>query len=351
LLSRPLITNSNTPFDTLGNYIVYFASSGDQVFGNNLLIMDNATNLVVYDSKILSFQLQHIIPANTLQNGMEYKIKVRTFNINIASDFSNMDSTNTSEWSDPFIVKTFTTPEVDIINIPDGKVLNQTFAFRGNYSQLQGELLQSYKFLLSDIYGSLLESSPELFNTADITYEFAGLDNDEDYKIELIVLTKNGIQATSGKISFHVEYIQPKLSTVLNLTNDRDTASIDVQAQIIQILGEIGSGNILYEGNDWLDVKNGMVYFKDGFTIEDDFTLKIWIKDIIPEVTFLKMISSNGIIELKFYGMKVHVFKNMRDIVYHTNTNENITPTVYNTVFIFLQQVNNRINVKVEIIQ
>jgi hypothetical protein len=351
VLSRPLITNSNTPFDANGNYMIYFASSGDQVFGNNLLIMDNETNQVVYDTKLLSFQLQHIVPANTLANGKEYKFKVRTFNINIASDFSNMDSTNTSDWSDAFIVKTFTTPEVDIINIPDGKVLNQTFIFRGEYSQLEGELLQSYKFLLHDNYGSLLASSPELFNTADITYEYTGLENDEDYKIELIILTQNGVQATSGKISFHCEYIQPKLSTVLNLTNDKDKASIKVQAQIIQIIGEIGNGEIAYESNDWLDVKNGMVYFKDGYTIEDNFTFNIWIKDITPEATFLKLISSKGTIELKFYGMKVHAFKNMRDITYHTYSNESITPSETNTVFIFLQQVNDRLNIQTEIIQ
>jgi hypothetical protein len=350
LLSRPVITNKTIPFDSGNSYTIYFTSTGDQVFGNNLLILDNETNAIMYDVKIMSFPLQHTIPANTLANGKEYKIRVRTFNVNIASDFTNMDSTNTSDWSDTLIIKCLSTPDVDVINIPTGQVLNQTFTFMGNYYQAQGEVLQSYKFLLYDTHVSLLTASSEQFNTSAIKYEFTGFENGEDYYIELIVITKNGMQSTSGKIKFHVQYIQPKLTTILSIENVKDKAAVQVQAEVIQIIGQISSGNIYYENNEWLNVKDGVAHFKDGFKIEDNFTIKMWVKNITENVAFTKLVSNMGNIELKYFNDKIHAIKNVNGVSYQVYSDIPSPCFADDVVFIFLQQIENRLNVQAEIV-
>lgn len=337
-LTTPQILSPIVPFSALQSYTFKFSViGGDQVYANELEIQNNSNYTQIYLQKIISFKFEHTINAGVLTNGIEYRCRIRTYNIN--NQYSN--------WSDWVVFKCLSTPVVQITNIIDGKINNQTYTFNGSYSQAEGELLQSYKYLLYNEQGVLLSVSPELFDGL-LQYEFTGLQNGVTYKIELKVITVNQVEATTGLVSFIPNYIQPRLATVITLKNIKDQASVEVSANIIQIIGQ--GTNFSYENDEWVNVKNGMVYFQDGFSIEKDFTLKIWLKDITEDKVFFRFLALYGEIKLTFYQNKIHAFKTVNNITSHFVSNRITTPTANDTIFIFMQQINNLINLQAEII-
>ena len=315
---------------------------GNQVTQNNLEIQRTLDNVVVYNQTIQSFQFNHTVPANTLVNGTEYRVRVRT------GDISN----NFSLFSDWVVFLCLATPVVSIDNITDGIVNNQTFIFEGSYSQANGELLQSYRYLLYNENSILLATSPEMFDGL-LQYEFGGLQNQVNYKVELKIITVNLMEATTGLIPFKAEYIQPILTTVINLENKQDEASIQINANVIQIIGE--GENFTYINDEKVDVTgaNSKVWFDEGFTIDRNFTLKIWLEHITENLPFLKLYSGQGYIELVYYGQRIHAFKHMYNgaFVSHFASSNELTITTLDQVFIFIQQINDLIDIQFEIIE
>lgn len=341
-LTRPVIVSPITPFNKSTAYNVDFnVVGGNQIFANQLEIQRLSNSTQVYLQKIDSFQFRHTIPVNTLTNGVEYRMRIRTYDIN----------NNTSAWSDWVVFLCLNTPVVAITNITDGKVNNHTYDFIGSYSQSDGELIQSYRFLLYDEFGNLIGASPEKFDGL-LTHQFTGLQNGKQYKIELKIITVNQMQASSGLAIFVADYIQPNLSSVLNLENVPNQASILVSANIIRIIGELGSGSMSYIDGEWIDLTNGMVYFQDGFNVNNNFTLKIWAKNIPTEQTFVKIMGEQGYIDIVYYNNRIHAFKRLYSdggILPHYASNElgeELNST--DTLFIAMRYLNDMIDLYIE---
>lgn len=178
MLITPILYEIKPQNATKDITISFDVKGGDQVYRNNLVIERQSDNVVVYNQTIESFLWQHTIPANTLQNGVVYKIKVRTGNVN--NQWSN--------YSDYIILYCFSDPIISITNIVDGKVYSQDVKFTATYTQNEGEQLESYKFFIYDSQDVLLYTSPEQFGQP-IEYLFTGFKNNETYKISVLVNT------------------------------------------------------------------------------------------------------------------------------------------------------------------
>lgn len=341
-LTTPIL-NAITPFDATQAYTFIFSTSGgNQITQNNLVIQKVSDNTVVYNATITTFLLQHTVPANTLQNGVQYKAQIRVGDAN--NSWSN--------WSPWIVFYCFSPPVVQITNIINGTINNQTYTFTGSYTQAEGEKLQSYKFLLYDEHQGLLQISNELFDGA-LQYQFTGLQNNKTYYIKLEVITVNQMQADSGLVMFVPQYTQPKFLSALTLTNLEGTASIQVTANIIQIIGEVDSGTITYINNDWIDLTNGSISFQQGFNVDSDFTLKMWFKNVPTDGSvFLKILGGDGYINLEFYNNAFHAFKYLYNggVVPHFVSNQISTITNNNVVFLWMQQINDLINLQTEIL-
>jgi hypothetical protein len=210
--------------------------------------------------------------------------------------------------------------------------------------------LQSYRFYLYQD-DSLLGYSPELFNGL-LEYEFTGFQNDETYEIELKVVSVDGLEQ-SLKLSFVAKYIQPRLANVINLENNAENGSIKITAKVKQIIGQIDSGTINYIDNDWIDLHSGIVSFSndDGFKINtEDFSIKMWIKDIKVDEYFLTMDGQYGSIKMNYYNNRIHVWKEMNGIKNHFASDEIYITSSNDVVFIFIQSVENGIEIKSQII-
>lgn len=255
----------------------YISGSSDQVVGHHMQCIDNITGEVVHEHKIMSFLLNCNISPNTLMNGKEYRVRIRTYNANINTDFSNENSNNTSAWSDYMILKCFTKASISITNIPidvtgNRLIRNQTFIFEGMYNQKEGVGLKSFRYILYDKDKVVLQIYPEVYQLDGILkQEVTGFLSDKEYYIELVTLNQYDIETRSELVDFRVDYSAPRITQILQVQNDEENALVKVDAQIIQMLLQ-GEGDYVFE--------NYATYLRDK-TIGEVSPLKLEdIKDI-----------------------------------------------------------------------
>ena len=357
MLFSPTLISPILPFPSTISHTFIFNvdSSGDQITQNNLVIENILDNSIVYNQIVESFQYSHSIDANTLINGTQYRAKIRVGNIN--NEFS--------DFSDSVVFYCFSTPLVSMSNITEGIVVNSSSVTPiGVFTQLEDEELESYRYYLYDSNSVLLSVSTEKFDGL-LTHTFSGLKDNESYKIELKTYTVNSITTSSGLISFSVNYISPKFYSALELENINDRASIKINSHIIDIVGQVNSGEISYEDDEWVNLNSGSIYFDDGFNIENNFTLRFWCKYITEYETLIELIStSGGSIVVKYFNNQFHVFKNLSTLnPYYIYSDEiilsqyilTIPGIIYkyredNTVCVQIQQYNNLMNINCEVI-
>lgn len=358
MLITPILKSGLQPFNATLDYdfIFYVDVASDQVVRNNLVIEKVSDNTVVYNQTQESFSFKHKILANTLQNGVNYKAKIRTGNIN----------NEWSQFSEYEIFWCFSPPTVNIVNIDydnQHRVYNQTVEFRATYTQSELEELKSYRFLLYDSNKNLKQSFPEKFynNEEYLTQEVAGLENGELYYIEVKTLSVNDNEGKSLLEWFRPFYITPRLFSVLTLENLSEQGAIKVSANILQILGklydnegnEINPLNVEYIDDEWLDLTridyDRLVYDESFNILQSDFILKLWCKNFPDDLVFLILYSSYGKIELMKYNNRIHAFKSSK---YHKLKSHFVSDEFDFTsnlqYMIYLKQENNLIDIKIQ---
>ena len=172
------------PFDATEQYSIGFNYTGTtQILKNNVVIEDTTTSEVVYNKEMQTFLYQHIINANSLQNGKTYRVKIRV------ADVDN----NYSQFSTYYIFHTNSIPVVTIKSIVDGNVNNQNIIFEGLYTQAESIELQSYQYHLYDENKVLINSYPvrysgDIENTGTeilLKQEIVNLKNDTKYNVRI----------------------------------------------------------------------------------------------------------------------------------------------------------------------
>jgi len=345
-LTTPLLSII-LPFpSTQAQNFIFSYSGSNQATQNNLVIQKNIDNSVSYDQTIQSFALNHPLPINSLINGVEYKAKIRVGDV--ANNWSNF-----SDWIYFYVLSspTILIPTIDINN----KVYNSTINFTATYSQLENELLQSYKFLLYNSNQNLLQTYSEQFSNGTIppiSQEITGLENEELYYLEVKGISIHSQLSTSGLIAFTPFFITPRLITTLNVENLPSQGAIKLSVQLIQEIGQIDSGTVTFINNDWINLTSGQISFQDGFQLGSDFILKLWCKNIPDDTVFLKLVSEYGKIELIKYNNQIHGFKylnGLTTIIPHFISNVLVVGT--NIEFmIYLQSLSNALEITQQLV-
>lgn len=366
ILVKPQInTTELSVFDATEDYVIKFiANTGDQVLANEIEIQKTIDNTQVYANKINSMYLNHIIPANTLQNGGVYRIHLRTYN--------NQDQY--SSWSDWVVLTCFSKPIIDISNIMNNSILNnQNYSFMGSYNQTEEDKLQYYKFILYDYNENIVSESPIIFSQNDIQYKFSGMANNQKYFIELQTTTQHNI-TVSIKKSFTTAYIAPMFTNYITLTNNKENASVDIQVIAIRTLGHISSGNVVIEDGEWANciVENGIIQFDDqnnnGLYFEysqGNWQLQLWLKGLVDDyvpinnvlegTSIVLLYGNNAFCKIQYYDGCFHFYKyiminNSYQIISHYASNI-INATPNDVVYLFVQSTNDRIELTSEIIE
>lgn len=273
-LTQPII-NPIAAFDATQNHVVTFlAIGGAQVVGNRIVISDNQTGKTVYDNRVITMQLAHTIPANTLTNGGYYNVVIYT--IDSANNFSQA--------SVPVPFYCYSQPTLTINNIPASSTIeNGTYTFQGSYAQQENEILNSYQFILYDSNKTVLSQSDVIYYSSNnsLSYTFVGMSNDTSYYIELKGQTVNNTEITTGLLYFAVRYSQPASFAIVDLINDCENGFIQISSNIVAIDGKSNPEPPIYIDNKEVDLRepDSWVRWDEGFNIKDDFTMRVWGRD------------------------------------------------------------------------
>ena len=218
------VLNPVAAFDATEDMLFTFSSVGGNQVVSNKLIVRNATTLeTLYEDVVDSFVLEHVLPADTLLNGLYYQATVVTYDASGAA----------SAESAPIQFYCFSSPTFTFPNLSSGdNITTSTYSFVAQYEQVENELLNQYSFVLYDgedkqLYTSGVQyvGSTSLPPTL-VVWTVSGLEDGKDYKIIANGVTAYGTKVTTGFVSFSVKYDSPELPIPIELTNKCDEGYI-----------------------------------------------------------------------------------------------------------------------------
>ena len=145
------VLNPVAAFDATRPMTFTFSSvGGNQVVANKLTIKNATTLEVLYENTVQSFSLDHVLPENTLLNGLYYQAAVVVYDASGAASASSL----------PIQFYCFSEPTFTLANLTDGdNITTSTYSFVAQYEQIENELLNQYSFVLYDSEDQQLATS------------------------------------------------------------------------------------------------------------------------------------------------------------------------------------------------
>ena len=157
----------------------------------------------------------YTIPAATLAssgvtNGNEYKLVIKQW-----WGATDTDSVTQSSAS---VFVTRKTPTLTISTI--GTVASRFYTFTGNYAQQEDDTLNWFRWQIA-VAGQ--ESEPfydtqNVYGTMNISAYYDGFFSGTSYSVKLTAQTENGIEVTTGWVSFPVQYTESAIAGLVEAT-------------------------------------------------------------------------------------------------------------------------------------
>lgn len=287
--------------------------------------------------KVNSYSLKHTVsPTPLIQNGVEYKLLITIYNEN-----------NRTQVSDPVIFQTSSTPIVTVDNLDT--VNSFSYNFSATYSQAEDVPLRTYNVVLYDDKKNPIDRS-NVKSILPMEHLFSNLQTERQYYIEFIATSAKGLTGTSGLVSFSVFFYRPKMNIDLQGKNI-DNAGIELSWYIRQIIGSTYSAHFI--DNEKIDtINHKKVWFDEGFDIEKDFSLKVWIEqpymsNIVEQVNLISIRGVNGEITLQYHDdRKFHAWKTVNGLKSHWFSAE----VQGESYVVTIQQVKDDLNIYAEVV-
>lgn len=349
---KPILYSKNA-FDASIETVFSFSWNGNQAFKNKIVIRDNSTNIVAYEAIQETFQLKHIVAANSLSNGKTYNAEVYV-----------IDSSGTiGSASDKVIFKCFTSPVWSFSNlIPNQIIRNSSYQIQLIYSQIEGELLNSYQVSLYNSSQSLLHQSGILYNSENLQYSVSNLSDNTQYYIRATGRTVNGMELDTGFIPVSVEYTTPALYSLVQLENLPRDGQIKISYNVQLVTGKCNIDEPVYIDDTKVDLTANGVYvkFDEGFLIQGDGIFQIvaqdfndysviyeWSNDIDKlELKYMRGEFASQTVEKAYFILRA--YNQLNNYVIYSNYIDIPSPT--QQVHVWIKRIDNTYDLKCEIL-
>lgn len=352
MLTTPILY-SQAAFDaTQAHTFTFNVVGGEQVTQNKLVITNQSTNEIVYQAVQTTYKFEHILPANTLTNGVYYSAYIITYN-------SNGESSSASN-SIQFYC--YSAPSFAFSNLPINNIItNSSYNFQVTYNQAEGELLNSYSFTLYDAQRIQIATSGVKYVGATtipptvIAHQFTGFIDKTSYYIRAIGQTAQGAQVDTGLIAISVLYTVPSLFSVIELSNNCSGGYVIVRSNLIEIGSESNPTSPNYvDNNTAVDVRNNGQYIEwnSGFELNSDFTASLWGRDFNENSNIITMTDDlgNNIIIRYRTNENNTVYADATvtngDVVYYIYSDAIATPITTDKIQIWLRRIGNQYSIK-----
>ncbi|WP_336786959.1 fibronectin type III domain-containing protein [Paenibacillus sp. MMO-177] len=336
ILKPSNIAPENLTFPAGEELEITWKNNGDLMRSFIIEFKDIANGSIVYKTnQIQGYITKYTVPPYSLIDGREYTYTVKVFNANGDSAISN-----------PTVLRFNTRPRMSVLN--DGYIRNQTATVIGTYSQDQLLELKAYKFVLYDEFKHVLEQSDYLYDgLLEYTFKYI-LEDGKEYFVECIGVTQNDLLGTSGLISVIADYIPPTVYFNLGADTFIDKPYVRLTWTTVRIIGH-GNGHVFTDDGK-VDVRDGLVYFDDGFNIESDFTIKLWAEDVSKDVELVRIKGGAVEITVEVQGTKIVAIKKSANMDIESRVASDIIGDI-NTgqLFIVLQQIGMNLNITCEV--
>lgn len=255
------------PFDSSVGTEIKFSWKGNQIFKVRCFVKNNETGVTVYDHIESTMKQSYSLPPNSgLLNGIYYVAYITVLDI-------NNNESDLQEIGTPFYC--LSKPLFNL-SVSDGELI-QTSAYKVglNYSQSQGEQLDSYSFTLYTYQKTVFSSSGDIYNTSDMSYVISGLENAKQYYIRATGKTLHGITLDTGFILITISYTIAQVFNTLELNNKAESGAVEIKSNIVSAIG-LSEKDVIYIGDEYADLRDNSVTFDEGFEVRGDFT-KIFV--------------------------------------------------------------------------
>ena len=338
-------------FDANFDHTISFSNEGNpQAVKNRLKIYNNESLELVYDETIESMKLFHTIPANKLQNGICYNAEIQI-----------IDSIGTeSPFSNKIIFYCYTTPTWSFSNLVQDQVItNSSFNAQLNYFQPEGELLNSYQYILYDGLSNIIFTTSKRYDTSNLSYNISNLSDGKGYFLRATGETLNGMLLDTGLIPFTVSYVKPSVFALVHLDNIYDEGYIKITSNIITIEGTAIPDPPKYIDDKKIDLtdEGSKVIFDEGFSIKNNFTLKAYMENLSQNTTIIELSNEKNkiLIDYRFGSFNGENEKSYFELRaysgienYYLMSNTIDIPSDNDRIFLFIRRINNVYEIKCE---
>lgn len=277
------------PFDIEKGTTIKFSWTGNQVFGNRCIILDNETNEEVYNHYIDSYKLEHTLDLSEVKgmvNGKKYVAFITVFD-------QDGNESDTQTMGQVFLC--LKTPVFEFINVAEGQTLAaSSYGFQLSYIQDNGELLDSWQMTVYDMTNKVLSTSGVKYSTEDLLYTFSGFTSKSQYKIRAVGKTVNGMSLDTGYIIFSISYDAAAVFSMLELSNLPKSGAILVHSNIKSADGRLEKEPEIYIDGEYIDLTDNTLIYDEGFLFEDNFSLVLYAYNITPNISFFKFYSNEN---------------------------------------------------------
>lgn len=352
MLTTPILY-SQAAFDAIQAHTFTFnVVGGEQVTQNKLVITNQSTNEIAYQAVQTTYKFEHILPANTLINGVYYSAYIITYDANGTA----------SAQSNSIQFYCYSEPSFAFSNLPiNNTITNSSYNFQVTYNQAEGELLNSYSFTLYDAqriqiatsgvqYVGSITTPPTI-----ISYQFTGFIDKTSYYIRAIGQTAQGTQVDTGLIAISVLYTVPSLFSVIELSNNCSGGYVLVKSNLIEIGAKSNPTPPIYiDNNTAVDDRDSGRYVEwdSGFELNDDFTASLWGRDFNENSNIITMTDDlgNNIIIRYRTNENNTVYADATvingDVVYYIYSDSISVPSSTDKIQIWLRRIDYQYSIK-----
>ena len=201
-----------------------------------------------------------------------------------------------------YFFKSRSAPIISIENF-NSQINDRKYNFIGSYSQSENSSIQYYIFNLYGPEDELIGTTGKVFN-ANIKYSFDGFNSNTKYKIELICMSQDNVEVSTGKKEFDVVYSAPNIdiSPSLKVSQKEDGVQVFWRSQLQSIPDVYGEYEIIenfpfYGTNSVYLKNNSYLNYKvvDGNPLNiDDENFTVLISTCLNDEFVGKIIELNG---------------------------------------------------------
>lgn len=356
MLTTPILY-SQAAFDaTQAHTFTFNVVGGEQVTQNKLVITNQSTNEIVYQAVQTTYKFEHILPANTLTNGVYYSAYVITYN----SNGENSSASNSIQFY------CYSQPSFVFSNLPiNNTVTNSSYSFQATYDQDEGEVLNSYSFILYDAQRIQIATSGVQYITAttvptNISYQFTGFADKTNYYIRATGQTAQGTQVDTGLISISVIYTAPSLFSIIELSNNCSGGYVLVKSNLVEIGSKSNPTPPIYtDNNTAVDARASgrYVQWDSGFELNGDFTASLWGRAFNKNSDIITMIDDlgNNIVIRYRTNSNGSVYADTTvtngDVIYYIYSDSISVPADSNKAQFWLRRIGYQYTIKLAVIE